>query len=61
MRLGLFMRFLLEDYKWLQCSKLLGGAFCLSCADFGSQIGVNSSKLEKLVVGPFTSLVLFRH
>ena len=43
----------LEDYKWFQYSKLFDGAFCLSCEISGHQIGVNSSKVDKLDVGPF--------
>ena len=49
---GVFL-FWLEDYKWLQYSKLLHGAFCLPCAMFGHQTGVSSSKVDKPIVCPF--------
>ena len=37
---------------WLQYSKVLNGAFCLPCVVFGRQLGINSSKVEKLVTSP---------
>ena len=45
--------FWLEDYKWFQCSKLFDGPFCLPFVISGHHIRVNSSKVDKLVVGPF--------
>ncbi|XP_065069047.1 uncharacterized protein LOC135694297 isoform X2 [Rhopilema esculentum] len=44
----------LNDYPWLRYSKALDGAFCLPCVIFGRRIGVNSSKVDKLVKSPFT-------
>ena len=43
----------LQDYKWLQHSTVLDGAFCLPCMLFGHQIGVNPCKIVKLVGSPF--------
>ena len=42
----------LEDYTWLQYSKVLDGAFCLPCVVFGRRIGISASKVEKLVTSP---------
>ena len=44
--------FCLENYKWLQYTKLLHGAFCLPCAMFGDHTGVSSSKVDKPLVCP---------
>ena len=43
----------LQNYKWLQYSKVLDGAFCLPCMLFGHQIGVSPWKVVKLVGSPF--------
>ena len=48
-----FSFFWLQDYKWLQYSTVLNGAFCLPCMLFGHQIGVNPCKVVKLVGSPF--------
>ena len=43
----------LHDYKWLQHSKVLDGAFCLPFMLFGRQIGANPCKVVRLVGSPF--------
>ena len=56
MEIRKFLLVWIEDYKWFQYSKLLDGAFCLPCVISGHHIRVNSSKVDKLVVGPFIDL-----
>lgn len=44
----------LHLYNWLTYSKELDGAFCIPCVFFGRRIGINASKMEKLMKCPVT-------
>ena len=38
-----------NEYPWLQYSRFLDGSFCLPCVILGKRIGINSSKVDRLV------------
>ena len=44
----------LQKFPWLAYSGVLDGSFCVPCVLFGRHIGLNSTKLNKLMKSPLT-------